>query len=156
MKRRLTTKKITIIFLSFILVVLVICIAIYYSETFVNPYEAQQVALARTLGVEINDYPYPGAFPEGYFYSKLRPGMEIKQVHNVVKGFDKVFRCRVPAESYYYKEVYFYFGDDNTDALRFMIFYDPRGDFERLQSEDTDSRSIRIDGCEEGRIETEP
>ena len=49
-------------------------------------------------------------------------------------------------------KVYYFFDDRDTKALRFMIFYDKQSNFERIQGEDTDSKSIWTNGCIEGTL----
>lgn len=103
--------------------------------------------LATQLGVRVEDYPYPSAFPEGYFYTVLKPGMTIYEVHQIVQGYEKVLHCE-DVET----EIYYYFSSEDGKALRFAIVYDDQWRFWRLRGEDTNSRSIRTEGCEDGPI----
>jgi hypothetical protein len=113
----------------------------------------KQEDLANKLGVKIKDYPSETVFPVGYFYTILRPGMSVDEVHIVVQGYEKAFRCRSPVEVYYYSEIYYYFHSEDLKAVRFQIFYDKQERFEKLQGEDDDSRTISTEGCEIGQIE---
>ena len=71
--------------------------------------------------------------------------MTIAEVHKLVRGYTKVFQC---PESF---EVYYYYSDDDQKALRFEIWYD-EGKFSRIIGEDSDSRTIRIENCNPGRL----
>lgn len=111
-----------------------------------NPQKKQQEQLAQELGVEIDDYSYEKVFPLGYFNSILKEGMSMDEVHSIVKGYEKVLQCGSRCE------VYYFFDNRDTKALRFMIFYDKQSNFERIQGEDTDSGTIWTDGCIEGTL----
>lgn len=106
-----------------------------------------QEDLAKQLGVKIGDYPYESSFPEGYFYTVLKPGMTINEVHQIVQGYEKVLHCE-DIET----EIYYYFSSEDEIALRFAIIYDDQWKFWRLRGEDTNSPSIRIEGCKDGPI----
>jgi len=135
--------------------ILFICLllAIIYISFSLNPYWPywfEQRQLAKELGVKIDDYPSPYAFPDGYFYSVLKPGMTIGQVHNIVKGYRASYNCGLD-------EVYYYFSDNDNRAIRFEVDYDyaPVGDdyiFINLMTEDDNSRSIHIVGCVPGLL----
>lgn len=114
-----------------------------------NPYEKKQMELANRLGVTIEDYPYESAFPEGYFFTVLKPGMTSSDVHEIIYGFEKVLYCGK------YSEIYYYYNTDDLKALRFEIIYDGAGRFVELRSEDDDSRTIRTEGCVLGLIPEE-
>ncbi len=116
-----------------------------------NPYEAKQEALAKQLGVHINDYPYERAFPEGYFYTILKPGMTVAQVHQIIQGYEQVYRCRSSPETHYYSEIYYYFGTGDKDAMRFETLYDSGGRYKRFFTDD-DSSPLLTNGCEIGLI----
>ena len=112
-----------------------------------NPYTAQQVKLANFLHVRIEDYPYQYSFPVGYFDSVLKPGMAVDEVHNVIKGYEKVLNCGS------WSEIYSYFSTDDSRALRLEIFYDTHGTYQDIQGEDRNSKTIRAEGCVDGLIE---
>src|SRR5262249_46383763 len=131
---------------------LIFCLLWYGINIIVEPsyYWIQQRMLAKELGVNIDDYPYPHAFPNGYFYSVLKPGMTIEQVHDIVKGYKKVFNCG----DY---EVYYYFSSSDSHALKFESNYDLSADkqdyvFLSLEVEDSNSRTIFVDGCTSGLL----
>jgi hypothetical protein len=110
-----------------------------------NPYQKQQEELAQKSGVSIGDYPYPISFPEGYYFSVLEKGMSLDEIHSVITDYQTVFHCDD------YAEIYYYFDTRDDKALRFRVFIDPENKtFERLQGEDDDSRTININGCDEG------
>ena len=73
---------------------------VYFSHR--NPYKKEQEKLAILLGINIKDYPYERAFPIGYFYKVLKPGMSISEIHGLVQGYEKVLRCSTGEPAYYY------------------------------------------------------
>ena len=113
-----------------------------------DPREKAQHDLAKELGVQIEDYPYPYGFPSGYFGTVLKPDMSVSDVHKIVRGYKQVLHCGDGIEVYYYLTI------DIKDTERFFIFYDREGRFSRLQGEDNDSR-MNIDGigCTDGLLE---
>lgn len=125
----------------------IIAIFLITSRLTPNPLEEAQQDLARELGVRIEDYPYPGGFPSGYFGTVLVPGMSISEVHNIVRGYKQVLHCGKGME------VYYYLTTDIRDTERFFIYYDEQGRYSRLIGEDNDSRR-NIDGnwCSEGLL----
>jgi hypothetical protein len=145
-------KKLSIF--TFLLLLMIAGIWVYLFPPHTNPYAIKQEELASRFGVNIKDYPFETDFPSGYFYSVIKPGMTFNDVHEIVRGYEKVLRCRNTGKNYYYfSEIYYYFGSGDDDAIRFELFYDKQGNFERFQGEDKNSRSIMIFGCEEGLIQ---
>ena len=120
--------------------------ALFRSTVYVSPRERMQLELAKELGVRIEDYPYKTAFPAGYFYTILQPGMPIEEVHNIVQGYEKVLNCRNRAE------IYYYFSSELENAKRFELRYDDQGNYFDFEGEEDDSRTLRTDGCEPGTI----
>jgi hypothetical protein len=112
-----------------------------------SPREKMQQDLAKELGVDIRAYPSQSTFPSGYFFTVLKPGMPISEVHNIVRNYEKVLRCGHTMEEYYY------LSEIPEDAERFRIFYDKEGRFERLQSEGDDSGILPDDWCSPGLLE---
>jgi hypothetical protein len=145
-------KKRLLIFVSIFMIIVIgggfVCIFSSHK----NPSEGKQKDLANQLGIKITDYPYPKAFPEGYFYTVLKPGMTVDEVHHVVQDYEKVYRCRSSADTRFYSEIYYYFSVKDQGALRFEVFYDQKEKFEKLQGEDNNSSTIRTDDCEIGLI----
>lgn len=113
----------------------------------ITPRERMQNQLAKELGVKIQDYPYPSSFPSGYFYTVLKPGMSISEVHEIVQGYEKVVQCDNLSE------VYYYFSQKLEDAKRFELVYDDRGKYVRFEGEEDDSRTLQTFGCEPGLIQ---
>ena len=111
-----------------------------------NPHQSEQEKLAQKFGVEIEDFPDERYFPEGYFYTILKPGITSKEVHDFIQGYEKVLHCGG------YREIYYYFSSDDAQSLRFEIIYDEQGKYKDIRSEDDDSRTIRTEGCELGLI----
>jgi hypothetical protein len=109
-------------------------------------YRRGQLELAEQLNVTIGDYPYTDIFPAGYFDTILIPGMPIEEVHEKVLGYEKVIHCGT------YKEVYYYFGTEDDKALRFEVLYDDDFGYEKLETEDDDSRTIYTKGCVKGLL----
>jgi len=114
-----------------------------------NPFvlwKSQQITLASQWNVEISDFPSRAYFPVGYFERQLRPGTPIAQVHSLVQGYAKAYKCSGNREVYYYFSFY-----DNW-ALRFEIWYDADMRVQAIQGEDEDSRSIQVNGCMYGLL----
>ncbi len=107
----------------------------------------KQEALAKNLGVNIEDHPYKVTFPVGYFDSALEPGMTYDEVHRIVRGYERVYRC------YGFTEIYYYYSTNHDDAIRFALVYDDQGRFKRLEGEDPDSRTLGLGpGCSRGLL----
>ena len=91
-------KKPTVIY---ILILVVLSIMTFYS-LFIhkenNPYRTEQENLARELGVAIDNYPGAMTFPSGYFFTVVKPGTTIQEVHKIVKGYEKVYHCKPKTE----------------------------------------------------------
>jgi hypothetical protein len=111
-----------------------------------NPYTLDQIDLANYLRVEIEDYPYPKAFPAGYFDTVLKPGIALGEVHIIVQGYSKVLHCDA------YREVYYYFSAYDQDALRIEMLYDESGRYEELREEDENSKTISTSDCSPGPL----
>lgn len=112
-----------------------------------NALTVKQEELALKLGIEIEDYPNKAAFPKGYFYTVLKPGMTIEEVHLKIIEYEQVFSC------YGTDELYYYLSRNDEDALRFMIHYDNEGRFVRMYGEDDDSRTLSSRGCISGLLD---
>jgi hypothetical protein len=110
-------------------------------------YKQMQNDLAEKLGVKIEDYPPEEYFPETYFGSVLKPGMDISEVHKFVIGYENVFRCGK------HGELYFYFSSEGEKALGFSIHYDDLVKYDEIRGIDESSRPIPLDGCEPGLLE---
>ena len=98
----------------------------------------QQEKLATALGVKIQDYPYEHDFPAGYFYNVLKPGMTLREVHAIVKGYKEVYHC------FGFSELYYYFSGDEDKAVVFMLTYDNDGKFVDLRGNDPFSSSFGV------------
>jgi hypothetical protein len=146
-------KKKFLILILLALVIIAASISFVISLQIDNPIRRQQETLAKELSVKIDDYPYRASFPIGYFYIALQPGMNVQEVHSIIRGYKKAYRCKSSGVNFYYSEIYYYFSLEDLKALRFIIFYNEEGGFKRLESEDDDSRTIRIGSdCELGVI----
>jgi hypothetical protein len=112
-----------------------------------NPYQQDQIKLAHEIGVKIEDFPSPKAFPVGYYFTILQPGMTLDEVHKTIQGYEVVKNCRNTTE------IYYYFSTNDEKALRFEVFYGiDKFRFESLQGEDKNSKTIRTEGCLPGVI----
>lgn len=111
-----------------------------------SPREKLQQDVAKALGVKVDDYPYPYSFPAGYFYTILKPGMTISDVHEIIQAYDKVFRCGKTAE------VYYYLIEDPEEFLSIWVVYDKQGMYKELRSEG-DSGRTSIDWCSPGLLD---
>jgi hypothetical protein len=141
-----TFKSLLSIFI--LLGLLILCVYLFWSANPYWLYWPQQRQLAQELGVKINDYPASYAFPVGYFHSVLKVGSTTQDVHRVIQGYEKVFRC-----DNWYGEVYYYFSPDDSNALRFEVQSDENFRFDELRTEDENSRTISVDGCIPGSFE---
>jgi hypothetical protein len=109
-------------------------------------YKQMQNDLAEKLGVRIEDY--PEFFPGNYFFSVLKRGMDISEVHKIVIGYDKVFRCDD------FIEIYYYFSSDYEKADIFSILYDDLGKYDDMRAEEEGiHRPAPMDRCEPGLLE---
>lgn len=134
------------------LVLMFACILILFAFLWVSLSKANhrvdmQQALAKELGVEISNYPYPHSFPAGYFSTILKSDMPITDVHDVVRGYSQAYRCGKTRELYYFLSV------AKEDAVRMWIFYDTDGKYKRLQVEDNDSGGLPKDDCQPGLLD---
>jgi hypothetical protein len=109
------------------------------------PLVKKQQELAKEFGVNLDDFQY--AFPSEYFYTVLKAGMSMSEVHRTVRGYEQVLHCGAGME------VYYYLTTDIKDTDRFYIFYDEQDKFKRLQTEDNDSRRVLPGGCVSGRLQ---
>jgi hypothetical protein len=133
------------------LLLLSIAIWVIKTNTEKNNYRLKQEVLAEKLGVKIQDFPPEFYFPVGYFSAILKPGMSIGEVHNLVREYDKVLRCRYDV-NFYDREIYYFYSDVDKYPLRFELFFDRQQKYERFQGEDRNSGSLMSDGCETGLI----
>jgi hypothetical protein len=121
-------------------------ISLWWFLTIRNPYQRMQENLAKELGVQIDDYPYKSVFPEGYFYTVVKPGMTMEEVHKIIKGYEKVYHCKT------YSEIYYYFSVDDSKAIRLEIIYDDKGNYYDMRGDDPSGYMIKLDGCTSGLI----
>jgi len=132
-----------------LLVFVLICLLVFAAlsiHSYVNsiPLVKKQQELAKEFGVNIDDFQY--AFPSGYFYRVLKPGMSMSEVHKTVRGYEQVLHCGDREEVYYYLTI------DIKDTDRFYVFYDEQSKFQRLQTEDNDSRRALNRYCVSGLL----
>lgn len=97
----------------------------------------QQEKLAQEFGVKIQDYPYEVSFPVGYFDNVLIPGMTVEEVHGLIKGYVKVFRCFNNSA-----ELYYYYSLDEDKGVDFFVFYDKNRSFTELKSIPSTKNSV--------------
>jgi hypothetical protein len=127
-------KTIFVVLLFFLVLILVCCTNANYI------YSDGQSKWATENGVKQEDYPYPSVFPVYYFDSILAPGDSLEKVHNIIKGYEKVYHCS-------YSELYYFFSSDSSKALRFMVLYDKDKKYSRLTLEDKNSTNLDTMGC---------
>jgi hypothetical protein len=109
----------------------------------------KQDELAKTLGGQIEDYPYPDSFPIGYFHSILEAGATYEEVHSIVRGYDAVYHC----EDDFNYEIYYYFSLDENYSTIILISYDEQKMYEGMQaSSDPNSRTLGGHACGEGPL----
>jgi hypothetical protein len=110
-------------------------------------YRIKEENLAKELGIADEDYINKYfKFPYGYYKSKIPIGMSIEGVHDTIIGYEKVYYC------YRSSEVYYFFSENDDKALRIQIVYDDHLNVKRIESEDSNSRTIAVFYCEEGLI----
>jgi hypothetical protein len=150
-KQRIMKKQVNL-FYSFVILgcfLLAATFAVFRANPY-WPHILQQKELAKDLGVQINDYPASYAFPIGYFHEILKPRMTLEEVHKIIKGYIHVYNCEN------YKEVYYFFSENDSRAIRFEVTYDQSAAgkyvFLNLQTEDDNSRSIHVQECRSGLI----
>ena len=113
-----------------------------------NPFiiwQPQQKRLAAELGVNINDFPKPMYFPEGYYETILSPKTDISEVHRTITGYSQVYNCDD-------REVYYFFSPGEDFSLRIEVHYNSDLTVKSINGEDEDSRTISIGYCPRGRI----
>lgn len=140
--------KKNILFSCVLLIVLILSLLyIYLVATRKIDLRNKQEALAKSMGVRIDDYPYKVTFPVGYFDSALEPGMTYDEVHRIVRGYERVYRC------YGFTEIYYYYSTNHDDAIRFGLVYDDQSQFVELRGEDPESRTLGLGpGCSVGLL----
>jgi hypothetical protein len=110
----------------------------------------QRSALAAELGVELRRWPWPTSFPVSYFFSVLEKGTPRREVHQIVRSYERVLRCG-PDSRGFTQEVYYFYSDRDDKALRMQIEYDTQGHLYRVQGEDPNSRVFSVTNCQAGR-----
>jgi len=110
----------------------------------------QRNALAIELGINLWSWPRPAAFPLGYFFSILEEKMLRQEVHQIVRGYQRVLRCG-PDSRGFTQEVYYFYSDHDDRALRMEIEYDTQKQLYRVQGEDPNSRIFSVRNCQPGR-----
>ena len=122
------------------------------AQAFTQERERQKAQLAQGLGVDPRQWLRPVVFPLGYFWSVLTKGMPRAEVHGIVHGHERVLRCG-SSEDAYKSEVYYFFSNRRSDALRMQVRYlDDR--VAGLQGDDN-SNSIYDESCVPGQWEDE-
>jgi len=139
--------------LTFLLVIFSIFLAAIYNNPVVNPrWVANQKKLADTLDVRMRDYPPVYSFPGGYFDSVLDSESTIKNVHEVIIGYEHVKYCLMEESDIMLGyEIYQYFGSEDNNSYRFAIFYDIEGKFIKRIGGDPNSSPVGY-GCESGLL----
>lgn len=133
--------------LLIVLIAVILLAALWAGSSPYRRYWLRQRQLASNLGVRMGDYPNPDIFPVGYFRDRLERGMPVADIHEIVRGYETVYRCDDKTA-----EVYYYFSGDDARALRFVISFDDGLSFDSLGTEDARQRTISIAGCKPGRL----
>ncbi|MGD8456672.1 MAG: hypothetical protein PVF83_09830 [Anaerolineales bacterium] len=125
---------------------------------------SKEEKLAMEFGVtkdELSRYRY--IFPYYYFDEKLEPGMSIKEVHEIIKGYEVMYDCGID-------EIYYFYSTNQRRALRIMVSYGydnedvkevyKEGDgwvnwvetadlhYLYIRGEDDDNWMLGVDGCD--------
>lgn len=133
--------KVILTIISFVLLIVVI---MFVWHSVVRQEERKE--LSDVLGVDSRNY--SNSFPIDYFLSKLKDGMSIDQVHQLVIGFTKAYSC---GES---SELYLYYDESIEKALRFSILYDKEVglNYLSLMYADQNSGYPNVNDCSEGLL----
>ena len=112
-------KKILISFGKIFLACLLVYFAldIYGSFRHNYLYGKQERKLAELFGINLAEYTRDKFFPYEYFLDNLQEGMTVREVHQVMRGYEKVLKCGDSTE------VYYYFYDEDELAYRYQISY---------------------------------
>lgn len=144
-KNNIGKSEITFLIISLTCLLLVAAIRLYFNfqESVVQKRSSE---LAQILGVDIQKYE-PDMFPVNYFQQALSPGMSIKEVHQIVKGYQKSLICpRANAEVYY-----FYSYDD--EGVKIKLTYDlADNSYVDMIIDDNNSSLINVNGCAPGLL----
>ncbi len=137
-----------------------VCIATFFIYTahgmdkHNNIYLEKQERLAELLNINLNEY--EKRFPTDYFVELLKEDMTVQEVHELMRGYEKVLRCGD------YAEVYFYFSTDERIAYRYLIIFDEGkyigneyGGFRAYEGINENSSYIPgyADGCVDGFLD---
>jgi hypothetical protein len=108
----------------------------------------RQETLAEALGIRVEGQTYSAIFPLDYFRTRLHRGTStIDEVHEEIRGYDKVVHCSVGGQ----REMYYYYSTEDNKALRIEVWYAGSRLLD-LNTEDDDSRTIQVEGCVPGRF----
>ena len=83
-------------------------------------------------------------FPRSYFAEVIEEGQSMEEVHEIIRGYEAVYRCGQ-------SEIYYYYSTNRYHALRFMVVYE-NGDYAGVFGEDWNSQPFDVSLCGEGRI----
>jgi len=109
-------------------------------------YAPQQKQVAEVFKVDLKNYREVD-FPFQYFDETLKPGMSIKDVHQIMRGYELTFKCQD------WGEVYFYFSKNEKEAFKYMILYDDSGKFESFITDDPyNSMGVSTSSCVKGLL----
>lgn len=140
MKRNFSIAILIILFIGLTTICMLPTIKTQIRDSRLRP---QQEKLALELGVTIQDYPYEVSFPVGYFDSVLKPGMLREEVHDLIKGYVKVFRCFNNSA-----ELYYFYSMDEDQGINFLVFYDKNRSFTEIKSIPSTKNSVGSGGPE--------
>ena len=101
----------------------------------------ERLVLGNELGVDYRDYPLEIYFPWKYYEEILAPGMKKSEVHQLIKGYEVLYDCGSTSE------IYYFYSDDDTKALRIEILYDENNEFKEIWAEDLNSETYKVDNC---------
>jgi hypothetical protein len=148
MKKIIIYSSIAIV-LFFILLITYISLSIRPPFWVINHIKNGQQELAMTLAVDINDYPYPKSFPGGYYDRLLNAGMSSEKVHSIIKGFSSVYHCEGFNNN---QEIYYFFGDNETNAIVWLVFYDNNKLYEERSESFPGDQTIGGYACSPGLL----
>jgi len=109
----------------------------------------ERMDLADSLGVSLKDYPPEIIFPTSYFRTKLKEGMSVDEVHEIIQGYEQVYRCGKVTE------IYYFYDTEDDKAYRYAVIYNWDMTYTRTVTEDSNSKYFNVEKCELGLLTQE-
>jgi hypothetical protein len=81
-------------------------------------YGTQKRDLANLFGINLVEFEQEKRFPYQYFYDNLADGMTVREVHQIMRRYEKVLKCGD------FAEIYYYFSTDEELAYRYLVGFE--------------------------------